>query len=287
MNRRALVGLLALSLLASPLAWAVDLQVHLPQGPIVQGDLRSLQVTAGEPLTELDARFRGLSLPALPDEGRYTVLLAVDLETPPGAYPLDVDAQGKSGRRYRHRVRISVADGRFPVQRLTLPKDMVDLDAKALARVRREQEVLAEIWRKWREGPYSWEAFVLPLEGPVEVSGEFGVRRILNGQPRQPHSGVDYRAEHGTPVHATNSGSVVYTGEMFFNGNSVILHHGGGLFTAYMHLQGYRVASGQEVAKGEVLGWVGATGRATGSHLHWGANLRGVRVDPRRLLQLP
>lgn len=79
---------------------------------------------------------------------------------------------------------------------------------------------------------------------------------------------------------------MVYTGEMFFNGNSVILHHGGGLFTIYLHLQGYRVKAGQKIVKGDVLGWVGATGRATGPHLHWGANLRGVRFDPRRLLQL-
>jgi murein DD-endopeptidase MepM/ murein hydrolase activator NlpD len=163
---------------------------------------------------------------------------------------------------------------------------MVDLDAETLERVRGEQAVMAAIWEKWQEGPYWWSSFGPPLEGAPDVTGEFGLRRILNGQPRSPHSGVDFRASLGTPVLASNGGLVVYTGEMFFNGKSVILHHGGGLFTTYYHLDGYRVQSGQEVAKGEVVGWVGASGRATGPHLHWGASLRGVRFDPRRLLEL-
>ncbi|MFQ5989136.1 MAG: M23 family metallopeptidase, partial [Candidatus Methylomirabilales bacterium] len=196
-------------------------------------------------------------------------------------------------------------------QRLTLPKAMVDLDAKTLKRVRREQRLIAGIWKKWQGGPYWWQAFVIPLEGTLGVTSEFGLRRILNGQPRRPHSGVDFQASLGTPVRASNGGLVVYTGELFFNGNSVILHHGGGLFTMYFHLQGYRVETGQEIAPGEILGWVGGAGRApppppppaghargeirggvgalaraTGPHLHWGANLRGVRFDPRRLLEL-
>jgi len=286
-NARILAALpLGLFLLASPLARAADLQVDLPRGPLVQGDLRGLHVTAAEPLTRLEARFRGLDLPTRPDGDAFVVLLAVDLETPPGSYPLELEAEGTSHTRYRRRVAVTVTDARFPLQRLTLPKGMVDLDAKTLARVRREQQAMAAIWKKWVDGPYWWQAFVPPLEGTPEVSSEFGLRRILNGQPRHPHGGVDYGAERGTPVRASNGGVVVYTGAMFFNGNAVVLHHGGGLFTMYFHLQRYRVTPGQQVAKGEVLGWVGATGRATGPHLHWGANLRGVRFDPRRLLQL-
>lgn len=284
---RILFGLgVSFFFLTVSLAWAGTLQVDLSEPQLSQGDLRILRVTPPEPLTWLEARFRTLSLPVRPDGGEYTVLLAVDLETAPGPYPLEFEAQGTSGNRYRKRVRITVADGRFPEQRLKLPKGMVDLDAKTLARVRREQKAIAGIWKKWQAGPYWWQAFVPPLEGTPDVTSEFGLRRILNGQPRNPHSGVDFRASFGTPVRASNGGLVVYTGELFFNGKSVILHHGGGLFTMYFHLQGYQVETGQEVAKGEVLGWVGATGRATGPHLHWGANLRGVRFDPRGLLML-
>ena len=283
--RCALVGL-GLVLLVGSLTWAAELEVNLSQALLSQGDLSPLIVTTPEPLTRFEARFRGLSLPARPGKGTYTVLLAVDLETPPGSYHVEFEAHGASGRRYRLQAPITVADGRFPVQRLTLPKSMVDLDAKTLERVRREQRLVSGIWKKWQGAPYWWQGFAPPLAGTPDVSSEFGLRRILNGQPRRPHGGVDFRAPPGTPVRATNGGLVVYAGEMYFNGNSVILHHGGGLFTTYLHLQGYRVTSGQEVAKGEVLGWVGSTGRATGPHLHWGGNLRGVRFDPRRLLDL-
>jgi murein DD-endopeptidase MepM/ murein hydrolase activator NlpD len=262
------------------------LDIQLPEGPLPQGDLRGLRVTAVEPLVRLDARFRGLSLPARPAEGTYTILLGVDLDTPPGRYPVEFEAQGSSGQRYRHQVPITVVDGRFPVQHLTLPQAMVDLDAETLERVRREQEVLAAVWERWKGGPYWWEDFTAPLEGPLEVSSPFGLRRILNGQPRSPHAGVDFRAPAGAPVRASNRGVVVYAGEMFFSGRSVILHHGGGLFTMYYHLLEYQVKPGQEIAKGEVLGWVGGSGRATGPHLHWGASLAAVRFNPERLLEL-
>lgn len=285
--KRVLCGLApGLVFLAGSLTWAGTLHVDLPERHLAQGDIRSLKVAAPEPLTWLRAHFRGQSLPVREGEMEYTVLLAVDLETPPAPYPVEFEAQGASGARYRQHVRIRVADGRFPVQRLTLPRGMVDLDAETLERVRREQQEMATVWETWRDGPYWWQAFVPPLEGTPEVTSDFGLRRILNNQPRRPHSGVDFQASAGTPVLASNGGRVVYIGEMFFNGKSVILHHGGGLFTTYFHLQDYRVRMGEEVAKGEVIGWVGATGRATGPHLHWGGNLRGVRFDPRRLIEL-
>ena len=277
---------LGLLMLARPLAWGADLQVKLPEKPVVQGDLRGLRVTAAEPLIGLEARFRGLSLPADPGGGAYTILLAVDLETPPGPHPVEVKAQGRSGQRYHRLVQITVAGGRFPLQHLTLPKAMVDLDAETLERVRREEAVLTSIWETWKGEPYWSHAFIAPLEGTLQVSSAFGLRRIINGQPRSPHTGVDFEAAAGTPVRASNRGVVAYAGELFFSGNSVIVHHGGGLFTMYYHLQATRVEPGQEVAKGDILGWVGATGRATGPHLHWGARLQGARFNPERLLKL-
>lgn len=285
--RRARIGLpLGLLLLVSASPRGAALQVELPEDPLVQGDLRPVRVTAPEPLVKIDVRFRGLSLPARPEGGIYTVLLAVDLETPPGPHPVTVDARGVSGVRYRLQKRVTVVDGRFPTQRLKLPKAMVDLDAATLDRVRKEQAVLAAIWDKWKDGPYWWNEFVPPLEETGQISSEFGLRRIINGQRRSPHGGVDFGASAGTPVRASNRGVVVYTGEMFFSGNSIVLHHGGGLFTMYFHLQRFRVEQGQEVAKGEVVGWVGATGRVTGPHLHWGARLQHVRFNPHQLLEL-
>jgi len=287
MRRGGYVGLaLTLVVGATSPTWGAALQVRVPGEPVPQGELRSLRVLATEPLTRLDARFRGLPLPARPEAGGYTVLLAVDLETPPGAYPVEFEADGASGQRYQLRRRVTVADARFPVQRLTLPKEWVDLDPETLERVRSEEAALAAIWDGETAGPYWWTGFAPPLDGDLQVSSAFGLRRIINGQPRSPHGGVDFHAPAGTPVRASNGGVVAFAADLFFSGKSVIVHHGGGLFTMYFHLEAYRVEAGHEVAKGDILGWVGATGRATGPHLHWGARLQRARVNPERLLQL-
>lgn len=278
-----LVGLLILSPLST---WAGELRVEGLTDPLSQGELRPILVKAPEPLAQITGRFLDLGLPFRSGDSGYVALLAADLEAPPGAHPFEIEAQGVSGARYRHQSRVQVATGRFGRQHLTLPKAMVDLDAETIARVRHEQDILAEIWQRVRGGPFWWETFRAPLDGELQVSSEFGLRRIINDQSRSPHSGVDFQAAHGTPVLASNGGLVAYAGEMFFSGKTVILHHGGGLFTLSFHLEGYRVEAGQAVARGEVIGWVGASGRVTGPHLHWGATLQGIRFDPRQLLHL-
>lgn len=284
--RRPARLLASLVVLAPAFTWAGGLQVEGLPAPLVQGELQPLLVKAPEPLVALSGRFLDLDLPFRPGGSGYVALLAVDLETPPGAHPLEIEAEGVSGARHRYRRRLQVVAGRFGRQHLTLPRTMVELDAETLARVREEQGILADIWQRVRGGPSWWEGFQAPLAGELKVSGEFGLRRIINEQPRSPHSGVDFEAAHGTPVLASNGGVVAYAGEMFFSGRTVILHHGGGLFTLYFHLDRYRVEAGRTVARGEVIGWVGASGRATGPHLHWGATLQGIRFDPRRLLHL-
>ncbi|MGH7321731.1 MAG: M23 family metallopeptidase, partial [Candidatus Rokuibacteriota bacterium] len=174
----------------------------------------------------------------------------------------------------------------FPAQTLTLPRRQVDLDAKTLARVRREQAELRAALaaslgdRLWRD------AFQVPVDGG-EPTGGFGLRRIINGQPRSPHAGFDWAAPRGTPVSAANAGRVALVAEHFFAGRLVALDHGLGLFTLYLHLDETRVAAGERVTRGQRIGSVGATGRATGSHLHFGVMLDGARVDPQALLSLP
>jgi len=118
------------------------------------------------------------------------------------------------------------------------------------------------------------------------VGSGFGARRIINGQLRSPHSGSDYSAPLGTPVVAVNAGKVSLVAEFFFPGRLVILDHGLGLYTAYFHLDTIAVAEGERVERGQTLGTVGATGRATGPHLHFGAQVAGARVDPTTLLGL-
>ena len=147
----------------------------------------------------------------------------------------------------------------------------------------------ARVARVWKTGDRErrWTGpFGLPLE-KTAARDNFGARRILNGQKRAPHNGVDFSAPVGTPVEAPAPGRVALAEDLYFSGGTVILDHGGGLFTSYFHLSKIDVAEGDVVEPGRRLGAVGATGRVTGPHLHWSARLAGARINPLSLRRLP
>ncbi len=173
----------------------------------------------------------------------------------------------------------------FNVQRLTLPAGLVDLDSETEQRAVSEAERLRTLYttvtpeRLWRG------RFVPPVWSGKPGSG-FGARRIINGRPRAPHTGADYAAPLGTPVVAVNDGRVALVADYFFPGRLVVLDHGLGLYTLYFHLDESTVLEGERVDRGQSIGTVGATGRATGPHLHFGVQVGGARVDPATLLEL-
>ncbi len=192
-------------------------------------------------------------------------------------------ARGRGGRRETTTVRVGKFD--YPVQTLTLPRRMVELSPDDLARVERENREMARLWT--REGP---RRFSLPLAAPLHplpAGGRFGSRRIINGRTRSPHGGNDYSAAEGTPVLAAADGTVAMVADQFFGGNAAFVDHGDGLVTMYMHMSRVDVHEGQPVRRGERVGAVGSTGRATGPHLHFGVRWRGARVDPALLLSPP
>jgi murein DD-endopeptidase MepM/ murein hydrolase activator NlpD len=198
------------------------------------------------------------------------------------AGPLQL-ARSRAGKRETATVRVGRFD--YPTQRLTLPRRMVELSPEDLARVNREIREMEHLWTL--EGP---RQFTLPLGRPLDplpAGGRFGHRRIINGSPRSPHGGTDYSAAEGTPVQAAADGRVAMVADQFFGGNAVFVDHGDGLVTMYMHLLRVDVAEGAPVRRGQRLGAVGSTGRATGPHLHFGARWRGARVDPALLLGEP
>jgi murein DD-endopeptidase MepM/ murein hydrolase activator NlpD len=202
---------------------------------------------------------------------------AVDLLRRPG--PFEV-ARGRGGRRETATVRVGKFD--YPTQTLTLPGRMVDLSPEDLERVHRDNQRMARLWSL--EGP---RRFTLPLSPPLDPlpkGGRFGHRRIINGSPRSPHGGVDYSAPAGEPVLAAADGTVALVADQFFGGNAVFVDHGDGLVTMYMHMSRVDVGEGRSVRRGERVGAVGSTGRATGPHLHFGVRWRGARVDPGLLL---
>ena len=256
-----------------------------PKG-IRQGEVFLVRASGPSLFRSIHGEFQGKKFPLAQgaNTGTYEGLVGVDLNTKPSRYEMKVVATDRGGHSYSKGLPCKVEKTDFPVQKLTLPRSMVDLDPKTLDRVNRESKKLKALFEGVRTEPLWRGAFFRPVEG--ELSGAFGVRRIINGQAKSPHSGIDLRADEGTPVVACNGGRAALVDEFFFTGKSVILDHGGGLYSMYFHLSETGVSEGDRVNKGDLLGRVGSTGRSTGPHLHWGMIIRGARVDPLSFLRL-
>jgi len=211
--------------------------------------------------------------------------IGVDLEAPPGEHEAPITLLFDDGREAVRSETLVVRRVDFPTTELTVEPRYVDLSPEDQARAERESRETAAIYATLTPEAYWSEPFIVPVRG-VTGGRNFGHRRVFNGQPRAPHSGADLRAATGTPIHASNRGRVVLAKELFFSGNAVFIDHGLGLYTVYLHLSEIRVAPGDIVERGEVIGLAGATGRVTGPHLHWGARVLDARVDPFSLLAL-
>ena len=215
----------------------------------------------------------------------HAALVGIDLESAVGKTAWRVGVIDAGGARRDRSGAVMLRAGRFPVERLSLPTGMVDLDPATERRAEAEAARLRALYATTTPERLWQGRFAPPVAGEGKWTG-FGARRIINGQPRMPHSGADYSAGLGTAVVASNHGRVAMVGDFFFAGRLVVLDHGLGLYTLYFHLDRVDVAEGAAVERGQPIGAVGATGRATGPHLHWGAVLRQARVDPVGLLSL-
>ncbi|MGB7289756.1 MAG: peptidoglycan DD-metalloendopeptidase family protein [Candidatus Macondimonas sp.] len=267
--RRAPV-LLVLGLLLSKTAFAL-----MPSTP-VPGGVAVLSL----PPQARQAHYEDRPVWLIRQDDQLLALVGLALTTTPGPHRLDWrDEHGQV-----QSLRFTVEDKAYPTQKLTVPPKMVDLDPATAERVRGEQARIRRALTQYRpvETTFPWP-LALPATGPT--SSPFGLRRVFNGQSRNPHSGLDIAASEGEPVHAAAPGIVVETGDFYFNGNSVFVDHGGGLISMYCHLSRIAVQVGERIADGQLLGQVGHTGRATGPHLHWGVALNGNLVDPQLFLQ--
>ncbi|GAB4365376.1 MAG: M23 family metallopeptidase [Deltaproteobacteria bacterium] len=284
------IGVLLLSILLSPVPPAQGgaslLDIRLSAASPSQGDPVLVRATATVPADAATARWEGREYPLKQDaDGGFLGVIGVDLLAPPGKRTLAVEA--RRGRRVvaRADIPVTVRGRTFPVQELTLPPRMTEFDRATLQRIDREAKRLAGKFSRI-SSPVRWTVPFLPPVADFRP-GPFGSRRVINGEPRSPHAGVDLVLPEGTPVVAIADGVVAFAGEQFFGGNSVVLDHGGGLFSVYYHLREAVVSDGQEVARGERIGSVGMSGRATGPHLHFSVRAAGGRVDPTLLLALP
>lgn len=243
-----------------------------------------VEARAVSPADNASVAWKGRTLPMKEaGGGRFLALIGVDLAEPPGKVPLSVLATA-GGVALRSDLELTVVERAFPVQELTLPKRLAEFDAATLERIRGEAGILEK--RFSALSPPAWDFPFLPPVEEFRPTG-FGARRVINGEPRSPHAAVDVHLPEGTPVSAIASGTVAFAGEQFFGGRSVVVDHGGGLFSLYYHLREYLVSEGQRVAKGERIGAVGSSGRATGPHLHFGVRAAGGRIDPALLFEQP
>lgn len=211
---------------------------------------------------------------------KCAVLVAIDMKREPGNYTDRLLCYAGSASMAQE-LTISVTKGEFKEQKLTLPKKYVEPDKEIQERAKKESALIREAMAHPDSRPVM-EKFSIPVAG--EISTTFGAGRILNGQPRNQHSGVDIKASFGEKVRAVSRGRVVLTGHFFFNGKSVFIDHGNGVYSMYFHLSEIAVTTGDELVKGAVIGRIGSTGRSTGAHLHFGMKIKSATIDPLRFI---
>jgi len=277
--------------LMHPCGHGVVLSISSPAS--TQGSLLLLELRGPKALAQLKGIWTDKEIPFWQEkksEGKepevWRALLGLDLELKSGAYTLALSGQTvEPSEQVSCAVSITVKEGKFATEHLTVAPNFVEPNAEQLARAEAERQRLRAIFatitpeRLWEGG------FRLPLDSAASGTN-FGKRRILNGQAGSPHGGADFPALAGTPVYAAQRGRVVLAEPLYFSGNTVVVDHGLGLYTFYAHFESIAVQAGDLVDTGALLGKVGATGRVTGPHLHWGLTVNRARVNPVQLLTL-
>jgi murein DD-endopeptidase MepM/ murein hydrolase activator NlpD len=250
-----------------------------------QGTLLVAEMGGAKPMvdvsgkwTERDISFWRSESGAAKGTTVWRAFVGVDLEQAAGEYKFGISAKTADGETVSCEAKITVRIGKFATERLKVAPNFVEPNPEQLAKAQEDQKKLRELYatvtpEKLWNGP-----FRIPLDG-VKSGGNFGKRRILNGKSNSPHTGVDFPSPTGTPVHAAQRGRVVVAGELYYSGNTVLIDHGLGVYTLYGHFSEIDVNAGDMVEKGAVLGKVGATGRVTGPHLHWGLTVDRARVN--------
>jgi len=237
----------------------------LPKHNPVPGGVAVLEIDE-----ETAASYESRPVLVVPGDQGNLAIVGIPLSAAPGQHRLSLGAGTIS---------FEVKSKEYEVQRLTIENQRkVNPYAEDMDRIIRERQEMDEVFNSFSEVTGTELVFEPPTEGIM--SSSFGLRRILNDQPRSPHSGMDIAAPEGADIKAPAPGVVAATGDYFFNGNTVLIDHGQGLITMYCHMSRIDVEPGQEVTRGELLGKVGQTGRVTGAHLHWGVSLNNARVDP-------
>ncbi len=245
--------------------------IELPQQRLAPGGVA--RIALGASADAPSASFNGVPVMVVREGSQWLALVGIGLAAAPGEASLRVRHGGAESA-----LPFSIKPFHYAEQRLKVAPGQVDLAPDDLARYERESAHLKQVVATFSEAAPETLRLAPPVPG--RRSSSFGLRRVFNGQARNPHSGMDIAAPQGTPVRAPAAGRVIDTGDYFFNGGTVWLDHGAGLLTMYCHLSSISVQVGDMVAAGAPIGAVGMSGRATGPHLHWSVSLNRAMVDP-------
>ncbi|MGH8761321.1 MAG: peptidoglycan DD-metalloendopeptidase family protein [Burkholderiales bacterium] len=272
MDRRTFLHLLTAAVASCPLSGRV-FAVGLPRPASVPGGVAVVNL-GPEPSPPL-ARFNGERVLVAGDASGWFAVVGIPLDAKVGAaLPLTVER----GEREPETIALEIGRKRYATQHLSVKPEQVELSPADLARHEQERAHLRGVLRTFSESAPDSLLLLQPCEG--SRSDSFGKRRFFNRQPRNPHNGMDIAAPDGTPVVAAGTGNVLDVGDYFFSGQTLILDHGRGLLTLYAHLSAIDAMTGDRVTAGKRIASVGATGRVTGSHLHFSVYLNATAVDP-------
>ena len=275
-----ILGITALAAASPPAAVSIDARALAP------GELLVVNITADTALVRVDLSAFDRTIAGVEVSPRkWQALVGVDLDVKPGPYVMVVrgtPADATAAWSMDHPVLVSAKT--FRTRRLTVDEAFVNPPRAVETRIIDEARQLEAIWKDSAPARLWDGAFVRPV--PQAATSAFGTRSVFNGEPRSAHGGADFASPAGTPILAPNGGRVVLARDLYFTGNTVVIDHGLGLVSLFAHLSAISVAEGERVARGQPLGRVGATGRATGPHLHWALRANGARIDPVSLLTL-
>lgn len=265
--------MLAIGLIGPLSLGAGDISVRARS--IQPGEVVILSMLTPDASTPVHVRAFGHDVTAYRDGDAWRAVVGIDLDVKPGTYPVTMEPGGGS-------YDLKVLPRTFRTRRLSVNEAFVTPPASEQPRIDREAALLAETWRS----PVGRRLWSTPFVRPVsqEANSAFGTRSVFNGKPRNAHGGADFLSPAGTQIHAPNAGRIAVARNLYFSGNTVIIDHGLGLFSTLAHLSRIDVHEGDDVATGQQLGLVGATGRVTGPHLHWAVRAGDARVDPLSLL---
>lgn len=267
---------------AAPAAWVVRVQ----PGQVVNGSPVLFSVKPSKPLASLTANWLGNQVTFVlnPKDKTWYGLGGVALKTKPGTYTLKLVGTSGQGAETTFEKHFSIGKGKYRKIAIKVSKRFTEPNPEQVRKITEDKATKQEAFSK-SSAEREWSGnFAAPVD--ATISDMFGTQRTINGRVQSTHQGLDYAAGAGTPVAAVNAGTVLLAGPLYFEGNCVVLDHGQGLQTLYMHLSEIVVKAGEHVDRGQKLGLVGGTGRATGPHLHLGVRWRGEYLDPGTLLKL-